>query len=204
MIAVDVTRPPVVRVGIVRTLFGIQFFDQRIRVRIVEDIQIEKVDVFRDERLRIDRLDAMCDLVHAEFAAQDDVVQFRHVGLICRIVIAVGIGVGADLVSAEPWKCLFDPGVVFGRPPENHVAFAGRSAARRVGAGRPDEDVVDAVGVDVARAADRVGGRIVAGDTVQDESLCSVTAGLGKQVSELDGGREARGSPEKYIAFAGV
>ena len=99
-----------------------------------------------------------------------------------------------------------DVGQVDGRakaagPAEHHVAVAGVGfdIARRVAALGADDQVVEAVAVDVAGGGDRAAGQ-VAGILADDDEA----AAAGGDVGQVDGRAKAAGPAEHHVAVAGV
>ena len=79
---------------------------------------------------------------------------------------------------------------------EHHIALAGGvpSPDRRMG---PDDQIIDAVAVDVPRAGDREAAVVIRVDPVEAEAVGAVERG------EIEARREARGGAEDHIALAG-
>ena len=86
------------------------------------------------------------------------------------------------------------------RRAEQHVAVAGigRLLAGPSAPARPNDQVVEAVAVDVAGRGDRVAGEVVRLLAVDDEA-----AGAGGDVGEIDRGAKAARLAEHHIAVAG-
>ena len=76
------------------------------------------------------------------------------------------------------------------RAAEHHVALAGSSLAVGVGTIRADDQVVDAVTVDVAGAAHRTARAIVGIDAFEDEALAAIAARRGMQAAQLESCRK--------------
>ena len=73
-----------------------------------------------------------------------------------------------------------------------------RCTCRRDRRRRPDDQVIDAVAVDVPRARDREAAVVIVVDPVEAEAVGAVERG------EIEARREARGGAEHHVALAGV
>ena len=84
---------------------------------------------------------------------------------------------------------------------EHHIAVAGKVArvAGAVGRRSPDDEVVEAVAIDVAGRRNRDAGLVSRILPVDDESAVA-----GRDSGQVDLGREAAGVAEHHIAVAGV
>src|SRR6185295_16067447 len=80
-----------------------------------------------------------------------------------------------------------------GRAAEYHIALASRrGGSARVRSGGADDQVVDAVSVDVACTADRRARGVERSDPIQDEALAAVAAAARQQAPQVESGRKTR------------
>ena len=124
---------------------------------------------------------------HPQPGGERDAVARRHRGAVDGgdgQVVEVGIAVGAGAIvggqvdqveGSDVERVVGGKRCVVGaaelRRPEDHVALAGVVLAVRIGARGPDDQVVDAVAVDVARARDRDAAVVVRVDPVEAEAV---------------------------------
>src|SRR5262245_34722095 len=90
------------------------------------------------------------------------------------------------------------------RAAEHHVALARANVSVGRGTRRADEQIIDAVTVDIARVAYCEAREVIFADAFEDEALASIATRTGSQVVQLEGGRKTACTPEHDVALAGI
>ena len=87
--------------------------------------------------------------------------------------------------------------------PEDYVALAGFNRAIWVSAVRPNDEIVDAIPVDIARTAYRPTRLVIGVDAREDEAPGAVAAGCREQAAQLEGGGKTRRAAKHHVALTG-
>ena len=172
-------------------------------VREVELVQVAHVRLLREkDRGEAEHHIALAGVAVGTRRPDDQVIEAVAVDVARARDRAAAVVTGVDPVEPEAVRAvergqIEARGEARGRA-EDDVALAGDLLPSGIGARRPDDQVVDAVAVEVARARDREAAVVIGVDPVEPEAVAAVERG------QIEARGEARGGAEHHVALAGV